>query len=31
MAEHDIATSGVIDDGVHVYPVRVYYGDTDAA
>ena len=31
MAEHDIATSGVIDDGVHVYPVRVYYDDTDAA
>ncbi len=31
MAEHDIATSGLIDGGVHVYPVRVYYDDTDAA
>ena len=31
MAEHDIATSGMIDGGVHVYPVRVYYDDTDAA
>ena len=31
MAEHDIATSGVIDGGVHVFPVRVYYDDTDAA
>ena len=31
MAELDIATSGAIDDGVHVYPVRVYYDDTDAA
>ncbi len=31
MTEHDIATSGVIDGGVHVYPVRVYYDDTDAA
>ena len=31
MAEHDIATSGVIDGSVHVYPLRVYYDDTDAA
>ena len=31
MAELDVATSGAIDDGVHVYPVRVYYDDTDAA
>ena len=31
MADLDVATSGAIDDGVHVYPVRVYYDDTDAA
>jgi acyl-CoA thioester hydrolase len=31
MAEHDSAPRGVIDGGVHVYPVRVYYDDTDAA
>ena len=31
MSERDIATSGTIDGGVHVYPVRVYYDDTDAA
>ncbi len=31
MAEPEIASSGVIDGGVHVFPVRVYYDDTDAA
>ncbi len=31
MVELDSATSGVIDGGVHLYPVRVYYDDTDAA
>ena len=31
MAEFGTATSGAIDGGVHVYPVRVYYDDTDAA
>ena len=31
MAEPAAAASGVIDGGTHVYPVRVYYDDTDAA
>ncbi len=31
MTERDIATSGTIDNGVHVYPLRVYHDDTDAA
>ena len=31
MAELATATTGTIDGGVHVYPVRVYYDDTDAA
>ena len=31
MSECVTATSGTIDGGVHVYPVRVYYDDTDAS
>ncbi len=31
MTEPASAPSGVIDGAVHVYPVRVYYDDTDAA
>ncbi len=31
MTEPATAPSGVIDGAVHVYPVRVYYDDTDAA
>ena len=31
MAEPAPAPSGTIDGGIHVYPVRVYYDDTDAA
>ena len=28
---HDLPRSGVLRDGAHFYPVRVYYEDTDAA
>ena len=31
MADLGTATSGAIDGSVHVFPVRVYYDDTDAA
>ena len=31
MTESATAPSGIIDGAVHVYPVRVYYDDTDAA
>ena len=31
MTERASAPSGAMDGGVHVYPLRVYYDDTDAA
>lgn len=31
MAESDAAPSGAFENGEHVYPLRVYYDDTDAA